>query len=214
MKIKMIGFSLNRLTTCEYSTFPFLTDGGTWSCFYLNAVCVIRVCSQGWSWEESLHFFLGKDQKICSRWLKFSVAGELRHPMRSSMSGIRKKCQEILLVTSTPIIITPIVSPKSIPRAIESMIFRCSQKHWGAKRCHQAPWDFQKSHTAIMIVERQGGCQGINVFSYFCHHVCKHHISLESFILFPSSPSHSNALPDCTVSLWTAHSLRHNFHLI
>lgn len=56
MKIKMITSSLNRLTTCEHSTFPLLTDSGTWSCFYLNAKCVITEFALKDDTEEEVYF--------------------------------------------------------------------------------------------------------------------------------------------------------------
>lgn len=67
-----ITSSLNRVTTCEHSTFPLPTDSGTWSCFYLNAEHIIRVCSQGWGWGGHLPFLPHEDQKtevLCSRWM-------------------------------------------------------------------------------------------------------------------------------------------------
>jgi len=41
----------------------------------------------------------------------------------TSMSAVRKKCQEILLVTSTLIKLTTILSPQLTSPAKESMIF-------------------------------------------------------------------------------------------
>lgn len=148
-KIKIITSSLSCLTTCVHGTFPLLTHGGTWSYFYLNAECIITEFALKDNIEEEAYFFFpGKDQKICSRWLKFSAPGEWGLPMKtnSSMSAVGKKCQEILChryrIASTPIIQTPILSSELTPPAMVSMISRCFQNHSDAKECQQASWDF------------------------------------------------------------------------
>lgn len=57
MKIKIMTSSLNRLSTCEHSTFLLLTDGGARSCLYLSAECEITEFALQDDTEEEVYFF-------------------------------------------------------------------------------------------------------------------------------------------------------------
>lgn len=118
------------------------------------------------------------------------------------------------LVTSPSLIGAPKLSPEVTPPAMESIVFGCFLNQSDAKVCQQAPWDFYKSHSAVLNVERQ---QWSSAFAHFYHHVCKHQYCFISYSFFLSysqsarcpweQPTHSG-----TTSIW--HKLMGKEHLL